>query len=180
MHWRDLRAARFAGYFSDRLRRADHAAGLAQEKRKKEGTIDRKTVIPFYYIIFHFYIYYYPNYFSQNLISRQGFRKKRHALKKRGVFAIKIRKTRKYKNQPVEKTHKNLPADLNESEIKVLNVLKDGPKHINKISNETGYPLGKIRAIATLLEIRGLVYTVEGNAYAMTSEDVWNSREARL
>ena len=94
--------------------------------------------------------------------------------------AIKKRQTRKYKNPPINKTHKDLPDNLNESEIKILNALRDGPKHINKISNETGYPLGKIRAIATLLEIRGLVYTVEGNAYAMTSKDVWNSGEARL
>jgi len=93
---------------------------------------------------------------------------------------VKKRQVKKKSTPSIKETHRNLPDNLNESEKKVLDVLKDGPVHINKISQITGYPLGKIRAVASLLEIRGLVYTASGNAYGMTSQTVWNSGEARL
>lgn len=94
--------------------------------------------------------------------------------------AVKERTRRKEKGLPLKTVYMDFPENLNESEKNILNVLKSGVTHINKISMETGYPLGKIKAVAALLEIRGLIYSVEGNAYGIVSPDTWNSGEARL
>lgn len=94
--------------------------------------------------------------------------------------AVNERQRRKEKSVPLQSVYADLPDNLNESEKNILNVLKNGPAHINKISMETGYPLGKIKTVAGLLEIRGLIYSLEGNAYGIVSETVWNSGEARL
>ena len=78
-----------------------------------------------------------------------------------------------------EKT-KGFVWNLNEEEKKIINVLKNGITHINKIAAETGYPTGKVTAVASLLEIRGLIYSVTGNAYGLTDPQVWNSGESRI
>lgn len=86
----------------------------------------------------------------------------------------------KEKSIPLKEKYEAFPNNLNEAELKLLNVLKNGPAHINKISSETGFPLGKVKTIAGLLEIRGIVYPLEGNAYGLVSKTVWDSGEARL
>lgn len=92
-----------------------------------------------------------------------------------------VAKTQKAVNPPELKRETfDFPDNLNEAELKVLEVLKGGPSHINKISSETGFPLGKVKTIAGLLEIRGIIYPLEGNAYAITSKSVMASDEARL
>lgn len=86
---------------------------------------------------------------------------------------------RREKKNTTVRAYKNLP-ELNEEEKKIINVLKNGITHINKISMETGYPLGKINAVASLLEIRGIIYSVSGNAYGIVSPEIWNSGETDL
>lgn len=111
-----------------------------------------------------------------------------------GEFSLELEEAvkLKYSEKSVAKTQKavkppefkretfDFPDNLNEAELKVLEVLKGGPSHINKISSETGFPLGKVKTIAGLLEIRGIIYPLEGNAYAIASKSVMASDEARL
>ena len=94
--------------------------------------------------------------------------------------AVALRKEKKEKSIFSEKMYDNIPLNLNEEEKKIINVLKNGITHINKIAAETGYPTGKVTAVASLLEIRGLIYSVTGNAYGLTDPQVWNSGESRI
>lgn len=76
------------------------------------------------------------------------------------------------KRATVKNAPKNLPPNLSLEERCIIKVLKGGIKHIDKISEETGYPLGKVNAVASLLEIKGIIYSVMGNAYGITDSYV--------
>ncbi len=58
--------------------------------------------------------------------------------------------------------------NFSEDEKRIIKALKNGASHINKISDETGFPIGKAKALMSLLEIRGVVCSIAGNAYGLT------------
>ena len=67
------------------------------------------------------------------------------------------------------KREKPATLHLSVEERRIIEVLKGGVKHIDTIAEETGYPVQKILAVSSLLEIKGVVYSVMGNSYALKS-----------
>ena len=61
-----------------------------------------------------------------------------------------------------------LPAD--ETEARVLNVLGNGPLHVDEIRNQTDLPIEKVSAALALMELKGMVRQVGGMNYVAVRE----------
>lgn len=66
------------------------------------------------------------------------------------------------------KAEENKPTQsLSETEEKLLSILRElGEGHVSELSEKSGVPLFKIKAVLSALEIKGLVCTIGGNRYA--------------
>ena len=56
---------------------------------------------------------------------------------------------------------------LNNDEKKILSLLSEVPKHIDKIVAESELPAGRVIANLTLLEMKQLVNVMPGSAYSL-------------
>ncbi len=71
------------------------------------------------------------------------------------------------KEEKIEE-NKKIFDNLNPEETKILSVLSDVPKHIDRIVREVDMPTGRVNANLTLLEMKNLVVPMPGNSYSKT------------
>lgn len=63
--------------------------------------------------------------------------------------------------------YEKMLENLSEDEKKILSVLSEVPKHIDRIVRESGLPAGRVNANLTLLEMKALVSAMPGSSYAL-------------
>jgi len=63
------------------------------------------------------------------------------------------------------KRSKVLPADLKQEELKILQVLQNGPMYVDKIAEESLIPISGASSALTVLEIKGLIKRLPGNVF---------------
>ncbi len=68
------------------------------------------------------------------------------------------------------KENKKIFDNLNPEETKILSVLSDVPKHIDRIVRELDMPTGRVNANLTLLEMKNLIVAMPGNSYSKISK----------
>lgn len=61
---------------------------------------------------------------------------------------------------------------LSFEEQTVADILADGPKHFNRLLEDTGYAVSDLQYILSGMEIKGLVIKLAGNEYQLTMEDI--------
>jgi DNA processing protein len=69
------------------------------------------------------------------------------------------------KTQVLQKYEKPKSVQLDLFETEVYNALDDGEKHIEDLAFTTGFHIGKLNAIITMLEIKGMVKQLPGNIF---------------
>jgi len=65
-----------------------------------------------------------------------------------------------------EMANKPLPLDLKSEELKVLDVLKEGPMFIDEIAEESSVAINTASGALTNLEIKGLIKRLPGNVFS--------------
>jgi DNA processing protein len=67
-----------------------------------------------------------------------------------------------------------LPAD--ELEARLLKVLGDEPLHIDEASQQAGFPIDKVSATLTMMELKGMVRQVGGMNFVIVRDEMANYR----
>lgn len=70
--------------------------------------------------------------------------------------------------EAIQTARQVLPADP--TEAKILNIVNYEPTHIDDISNAVGYPIEKVSAALTMMELKGMVQHVGGMRYVAIRE----------
>jgi DNA processing protein len=70
--------------------------------------------------------------------------------------------------EAIQTARQVLPADP--TEAKILNVVNYEPTHIDDISNAVDYPIEKVSAALTMMELKGMVQHVGGMRYVAIRE----------
>lgn len=58
-------------------------------------------------------------------------------------------------------------SQLSFDDQQIVDALKDGEKNIEVLTEKTGFPIQKLNALLTMLEIRGIVKQLPGNTYTL-------------
>jgi predicted Rossmann fold nucleotide-binding protein DprA/Smf involved in DNA uptake len=66
---------------------------------------------------------------------------------------------------PPAASQNGLPDDLPSPQLRVLELLAEGPQHIDLLGKASGLPLGELFAALTILEIQGFVRQTPGKIY---------------
>ena len=62
---------------------------------------------------------------------------------------------------------KEKPVLLNVDERRIIEILKGDIKSVDELCEKTGFSMSKVVALMTMLEIKGVVYSVMGNSYGL-------------
>lgn len=74
------------------------------------------------------------------------------------IYEFKIIKER-------EIEEKILDIDLSETEMKILEIIKEGPTHCDTIVNKTGINISTVSSVITVLEIKGIIRELTSRTY---------------
>jgi len=79
------------------------------------------------------------------------------------IEEIYLLKNRQYKSKEKEIDL----SSLSELEIKIVEVLKEGPIHSDMIAIKTGLDISTVNSIITILEIKGIVKEISGRVFSL-------------
>jgi len=79
------------------------------------------------------------------------------------IEEIYVLKNKQYKSKEKEIDY----SQLSELEIKVVEIMKEGPVHCDMIAFKTGLDISTVNSIITILEIKGIVKEISGRVFSL-------------